>query len=409
MKHTLDIDIINATIVTPEGFAPVHGIDMNHLTVRPDSFMRVRDGWITDIGPMSQYIFHPEMPYHDAGGHALLPGFVDSHTHLLFGGSRAEEFRMRMRGASYMDIMDAGGGINNTVKATRAASEEKLASKARTYLREMKKMGITTTEIKSGYGLDVENEKKMLNAIATLGADPRLPKVVPTFMGAHAIPNEFKGRTDDYVDYIINEMLPQCAPLAEMSDVFCEKGVFTPQQSQRILKAARHHGHSLKIHADEISCLDGALLATSLNAISADHLLHVSPKGIEALASSPTVATLLPLTAFVLKEPYAPARKLIDAGAAVALASDFNPGSCFSFSIPLIIALATLQMGMTLEETITALTLNGAAALGRAHDTGSIEVGKQADFIILKFKDYNFLNYHTGINCVQHTYVMGLK
>lgn len=406
---TLDIDIINATIVTPEGFSAIHGKDMNHLAVRPESYIKVREGWITEIGSMSNYNFLSTTPYHDLRGHALLPGFIDSHTHLLFGGNRAEEFAMRMKGASYMDIMDAGGGINSTVRATREASEEKLIYKAKGYLRDMKKMGITTVEIKSGYGLSAESELKMLKAVQKLSYDPMLPKIVSTFMAAHAVPPEFKGDADGYIDHIIGKMLPQCSQLAEICDVFCEKGVFSIAQSHKLLEAAHNAGMALKIHADEMSCLEGARLAVQLNALSADHLLYVSRDGINDLATSSTVATLLPLTAFVLKEAYAPARKLIDAGAAVALASDFNPGSCFSFSIPLIIAIATLQMGMTLEETITALTINGAAALGRAHDTGTIEVGKQADFIVLKFNDYNYLNYHTGINCVEHTYVMGLK
>lgn len=400
-------DIVNATVVTPLGFGPVHGTAMDKLRVKPKSFIRVRKGIISEIGSMKDY--HGSIRVHrdDLGNRVIMPGFVDSHTHMLFGGYRAEEFRMRMMGASYMAIMNAGGGIQNTVTATRKDKSATLASKFRKFLREMNRLGITTVEVKTGYGLDTATESKMLE-ILNKEAEKHQPilHIVPTYMGAHAIPSEFAGCTDDYVDFLIREQLPLFKDKAGICDVFCEKGVFSINQSLRLLEAARGYGYALKVHADEMSTLGGAQLAVKLGALSADHLLHVSEEGITDLANAPnTVATLLPLTAFVLREPYAPARRLIDSGAAVALASDFNPGSCFSFSIPLIIALATLHMKMTIEETITALTLNGAAALGLANRTGSIEVGKDADFIVLDFKDYNFLPYYTGLNCVARTYV----
>lgn len=300
-----------------------------------------------------------------------------------------------------MEIMKSGGGIQCTVNATRASDEKDLIRNANWLLRRMMKMGVTTVEIKSGYGLDLDTEVKMLRVISSLGKEEGLPDVVATYLGAHAVPSEYKGREREYVDFIIGEVLPEVKELAEFCDIFTEKGVFELEESERLMTAARNMGFRLKFHADEIVQLGGAELAASLGAVSADHLLHISDRGIDALAASDTVATLLPLTAFSLKEEYAPARRLIDAGAAVALATDLNPGSCFSGSIPLTIALACIYMNMSIEETITALTLNGAAAVGRASDIGSLEIGKRADMLMLEFDDYNALPYYVGMNCVR--------
>lgn len=309
-----------------------------------------------------------------------------------------------------MDIMNAGGGIQSTVDATRKASADELLHSLDFFIRRMTEAGVTTVEIKSGYGLDTATERKMLEVIAQ--AKERYAGrigIESTFLGAHAVPREYAGRTAEYTDLIINEMLPEFRGLASNCDVFCERGVFELDDSRRLMEAARALGYNVKFHADEIVQLGGAELAASLGALSADHLLHVSDEGIRALAASGTVATCLPPTAFALREPYAPARKMIDAGCAVALATDLNPGSCFSGSIPLTIALACIYMNMTVEETVTALTLNGAAALGIAHRVGSIEPGKEANFAVLAFDSINFLPYYVAMNCVESTYYKGLK
>ncbi len=342
--------------------------------------------------------------YTDAGGRVAIPGIVDSHTHLVFGGYRPDEFSWRLKGDTYMSIMERGGGIQSTVNATRGCTAEYMAEKADWFLRRMSEMGVTTVEAKSGYGLDLATERRQLEAIRMLAErEDAALNIVSTFLGAHAVPTEYKGRTAEYVDFLIAEMLPEFRGLARCCDVFCEKNVFEIEDSRRLLKAAREQGYALKLHADEIVTLGGAELAAELGALSADHLLHVSDEGVKRMAEAGVVATLLPLTAFALKEPYAPARKFIEAGGAVALATDLNPGSCFSGSIPLTIALACIYMQMTIEETITALTLNGAAALGMAADTGSLERGKRGDVAILEFDNINYLPYYVGMNCVATT------
>lgn len=405
--------ITNANIYTPVGTAGKRGAEMGDILHIEKGGIIIEDGIIRWVGPES------EMPepeghvrdevYMDALGRAVLPGFVDSHTHLVFGGYRPEEFGWRLKGDTYMSIMERGGGIQSTVNATRAASAEELREKAEWYLDEMSAMGVTTVEAKSGYGLDTETEERMLRVIKELAEDPeRKVDVVSTFLGAHAVPKEYKGRTAEYVDLIIKEMLPRFRDMAEFCDIFTEKNVFELEDSRRLLEAAREAGYKLKMHADEIVSLGGAELAADLGAVSADHLLHVSDEGIRRMAESGTVATLLPLTAFALKEEFAPARKFIDAGCAVALATDLNPGSCFSGSIPLTIALACIYMKMSVEETLTALTLNGAAAIDRADRIGTIEAGKQGDVVILHFDTLDALPYYVGMNCVDVTIKNGI-
>lgn len=397
--------IKNATISTPLGRSARKGGQMAHLHTIENGAVIVKDGIITYVGPMSDMpaVENPEnYQVIDAAGRAVLPGFVDSHTHLIFGGYRPDEFEWRLKGDSYMSIMERGGGIQSTVNATRGESVETLAAKAQWFIDRMVRMGVTTVEAKSGYGLDTETELRMLEAIDRLAQDPEQKlKVVATFLGAHAVPKEYAGRTAEYVDMMIAEMLPAAKGEARFCDIFTEKNVFEIEDSRRFLKAAREAGFKLKLHADEIVQLGGAELAAELGAVSADHLLHVSDQGIADMAKAGTVATLLPLTAFTLREPYAPARKFIDGGAAVALATDLNPGSCFSGSIPLTIALACIYMHMSIEETITALTLNGAAAVDLADKTGSIETGKDADIIILNYNNYRMLPYYVGMNCVR--------
>lgn len=392
----------NATVTTPLGRHALKGEAMARLHTLENAAVVAEDGIISYVGPQSEMPkVSGDVNEIDAAGRALLPGFVDSHTHLIFGGFRPDEFEWRLKGDSYMSIMERGGGIQSTVNATRGESVDALAAKASWFIDRMAEMGVTTVEAKSGYGLSSESEVKMLEVIKRLADSPETKaRVVATFMGAHAIPTEFKGRTAEYVDHIIAEMLPKVKDMAVFCDIFTEKNVFELDDSRRLLEAAREYGFKLKMHADEIVSLGGAELAVELGAVSADHLLHVSDAGVRALAGGTTVATLLPLTAFALREPYAPARRLIDGGAAVALATDLNPGSCFSGSIPLTIALACIYMNMSIEETITALTLNGAAALDMADTIGSVEAGKSADMIILDYDNYRMLPYYIDMNCV---------
>lgn len=406
----MNLIIDNARVVTPKGKKALKGGDMALLTEIPEACIVIKEGIISYVGPQK------DMPrleddhlyqHFDAKGNVALPGFVDSHTHLIFGGFRPDEFEWRLKGDSYMSIMERGGGIQSTVNATHAASKKELKAKAGWFLKKMSEMGVTTVEAKSGYGLDFENEEKMLDIISELAGEPdKTVEIVSTFLGAHAIPPDYKGRTSEYVDLLI-EMLPRLKNKAKFCDVFCEKNVFELEDSRRLLEAAAKEGYKLKLHADEIVQLGGAELSADLKAVSADHLLHVSDEGIRKMAEAGVVATLLPLTAFALKEPYAPARKFIDAGCAVALATDLNPGSCFSGSIPLMIALACIYMNMTIEETITALTLNGAAALDLADKIGSLEEGKEGNVAILGSDNYKVLPYYVGMNCVQATIFRG--
>lgn len=402
-----NIIIEHARIVTPVGHEARRGASMAELSVVDDGCVIVTGGIIEYVGPtQGRPATSPDVKYNriDACGNVLLPGFVDSHTHLIFGGFRPDEFEWRLKGDSYMSIMERGGGIQSTVDATRQASQTDLENKAQWFVDRMSEMGVTTVEAKSGYGLDEQTELKMLEAISELaGREGQKADIVATFLGAHAVPREYAGRTGEYVDLIINEMLPKMKGKARCCDVFCEKNVFEIEDSRRLLEAARAMGYALKLHADEIVTLGGGELSAQLKALSADHLLHVSDKGVRDMAEAGVVATLLPLTAFALREPFAPARKFIDSGAAVALATDLNPGSCFSGSIPLTIALACIYMHMSIEETITALTLNGAAALGMADRIGSIEPGKRGDMVMLGCDNYHILPYYVGMNCVKTT------
>lgn len=406
--------IFNARIVTPIGFTARRGAEMSQLRIIENGTVEVTDGIITYVGENrgeSRDGYYQNYWHYNARGHCVLPGFVDSHTHFVFGGERSEEFSWRLKGESYMSIMQRGGGIASTVKATRALNFLKLRSAAEGFLKKMSAMGVTTVEGKSGYGLDRDTELLQLKVMRSLNnSEHKRVDIVSTFLGAHALPEEYKGRGDEYIDFLIDEMLPLIRKddLAECCDVFCEKGVFSVEQSRRLLSAAKEEGFLLKLHADEIVSFGGAELAAELGALSADHLLQASDAGIRAMAEAGVVATLLPLTAFALKEPYARGREMIDAGCAVALATDLNPGSCFSGSIPLTIALACIYMNLSIEETIIALTLNGAAALNRAHRIGSIEVGKQGDFVVLNSDNYHVLPYYIGMNSVAMTIKEGV-
>jgi imidazolonepropionase len=375
---------------------------MRNLDIIADGAVLISDGRIEWVGPTSK--LPPtarEADVIDASGKTVLPGLVDSHTHLIFAGTREDEFEMRLEGVSYQEIAARGGGINATVRRVRAASKQQLIDLALPRLDRMLALGVTTTEAKSGYGLSLADEIKSLEAIADLSRE-HVCDVVPTFLGAHELPPEYRNDREAYLRLVIDQMIPEITRrgLAEFCDVFCEQGVFSVFEGERVLHAAAEHGLKRKLHADEFSPLGGAELAARVGATSADHLLHVTEKGIEGLLEAGTVATLLPGTAFFLGLPYAPARRLIDAGLPVALATDCNPGSSMTENLPLIGTMACTQMKMLPAEVITAVTLNAAAALARSDRIGSIEVGKQADLVIFDVPNFKLIPYHFGANHV---------
>ena len=378
------------------------GRDMNALAIIEDGAIVIEEeriSWVGRTADLTTALDHAEEV--DAKGKVVLPGLIDSHTHLLFAGSREDEFEQRLQGKSYQEIAAAGGGINATVQQVRRASREELKTLARPRLARFLECGVTTIEVKSGYGLSLADELKCLEVIAELNAEGPT-ELVATFLGAHAVPPEFRADREGYLRLLLHEMLPEVARrrLAEFCDVFCDVGAFSLEETDRIFERARELGFQLKVHADELSPLGGAELAARFGARSADHLLCITDSGIEALGRSGTMATLLPGTAFFLGLNYAPARKLIERGLAVALASDCNPGTCPTENLPLIGSMACTQMRMLPAEVVTALTLNAAAALGRADRLGSLEVGKQADLVLFDVPDYRQLFYHFGVNHV---------
>jgi imidazolonepropionase len=392
-------------IVTPIGGSARRGPALGDLTVSADAVVRCEEGRIVFVGDAGdhEHRFDPADEVLEADGGCVLPGFVDPHTHPVWAGSREEEFDRRLRGETYMDIARSGGGINATVRATRAASSEELLATTLDRLDRFVLHGTTTIEAKSGYGLDLETEVRMLEVIRQ--ADRLHPiDLHPTCLAAHEVPLEHRRDPEAWIQRLIEEIHPEIARagLAEAVDVFCEDGVFDLEQTRRLLADADHLGWRIHLHADELTPLGGAELAVELGALSADHLMCVTPEGVSALARSDTVAILLPGTSFFLRSPWAPARSLVDAGCAVALATDCNPGSSPTESMPMILALATLGMGLGVAEAITASTLNAAAALGRADEVGSIEEGKSADLIVLDAPSYHHLVYHYGVNPVRH-------
>ncbi len=344
----------------------------------------------------------------DAEGSVVTPGFVDSHTHPLFGKTREEEFAMRAAGADYEAIAAAGGGILNSVRRTRLASDETIRKNMERHLARMLSCGTTTVETKSGYGLDMESELRCLRLGAQAAADSPVT-VEHTFMGAHEVPEEFQGRADDYIDYLIETVNPAVMEqgIAKWVDIFCEKGVFTPEQSRKYLEKSAEQGFKLRIHADEFHDTDGTRVAVETGAASADHLLSISDANIELIAESNTVATLLPGTALFLNKPFPPGRKLLDAGATVAIATDFNPGSCFCDSMPLIVSLAVCQCGFTVEEALAAATAGGAAALGLSGIKGGLAPGCDADIVIWDCEDYRAIPYNLGVPAIDAVYCAG--
>jgi len=387
------IIIKNASeLVTCRGNGPKHGKSMSDIGMIKNGCVVIENDTIEDVGTNEDILKkynQEEYKIIDASNKAVLPGFIDSHTHLIFGGYRADEFSWRLKGDSYMSIMERGGGITSSVRSTRNTSLDEFIELGKKRLDKFMAMGVTTVESKSGYGLDHNTEIRQLEAMKILN-EIHPVDVVPTFLGPHSVLPEYKGKEDEFIDYMIDVMKYAAEnKLAEFADIFCEKNVFSVEQSRKFLIEAKKMGLKLKIHADE------------MGSTSADHLLQASDEGIKMLSESSTVATLLPATAFCLKEHYARARHMIDSGCAVSLATDFNPGSCFTNSIPLVIALAALNMNMSIEEIITALTINAAAAVGRSHITGSIEKGKKADIIILEYPSIHFLPYHAAVNIVE--------
>ena len=392
-------------VVSPTGLTARRGEALGHPYVAYDAVIRCEGELIAFIGDSEDHdlLFPPAEQILDVDGSCIVPGFVDPHTHPVFAGSREDEFNRRLRGSSYMDIAAEGGGINSTVRATRAATSEELLSGTLTRLDTFLRHGTTTIEAKSGYGLDLETEIRMLEVIREANlAHP--VDLVPTCLAAHEVPPEHRDDPEVFVRRLIEEIHPEIARrgLAQAVDVFCEKGVFNIEQTRAILADAASFDWRIHLHADELTPLGGAELAVELDALSADHLVHVSGDGIRALAGSPTVAVLLPGTSFFLRSAFAPAREMVAAGCAIAVATDCNPGSSPTESMPTILALACLMMGLTVEEALTAATLNAAAAVGRASEIGSIEVGKRADLTILNGPTHHHLVYNFGVNPVRH-------
>ena len=407
MKATLIVKNA-AQVVTSEGasLAPLTGEKQGQIRVIENGAVAVNGQEIVAVGTTAELEQKIETDAAtrvvDACGQVVLPGLVDPHTHVVFGGSREHEFSLKLEGVPYLEILARGGGILSSVEMTRAATEDELVAAGIKYCRQMLAQGTTTAEAKSGYGLSTEAELKTLRAIHQV--DRAQPvDLVPTFLGAHAVPKEYKDEPDRYLDLVVNEMLPRVVEdkLARYCDVFCEKGVFSVEQSRRVLKAAREMGLELKMHADEIVPLGGAELAAELGAVSADHLLVISDEGIRRMAEEGVIAVILPGTTFYLREDhYAPGRKMIEAGVPVALATDFNPGSSPNNNLQLIINIASLYLRMTPAEVINAITINSAHAVGRAAEVGSLEAGKKADLVLFDAPNYDYLAYRYGTNLV---------
>ncbi len=414
MSKAVDLIVQGAgQLLTMAGNGPRAGKAMGLLGLISDGAVAVADGLVVDVGTTSEVNEAYRAPRRIvAGGRVVLPGLIDAHTHVVFGGSRHEEFEQRIAGATYLEIMAAGGGIMSTVRATRACSAAELAEDARPRLARMLAHGTTTAEAKTGYGLTTEDELKCLQATEELNASQPL-ELVPTFLGAHAVPQEYAGRADDYVDLVIDDMLPAVQDWASsrqdgdaqslpFCDAFCDEGAFSLEQTRRILEAAKDAGLALKVHADEFARLGAAQLAADLRAVSADHLLCTQAEEVRALAEAGTIAVLLPGTPFGLGlQDYANARSMIDARLPVALGSDLNPGTCYCESMPFIMALACRFMHMTPAEAIVAGTVNAAHAVGRGKDLGCLQPGFAADLLILDAQDYRHLAYRFGTNLMR--------
>ena len=385
-------------LATPTGKTAKAGEAQGQIDIKKNVSIFIEDDKISDIvdgklpdGGADEIV--------DANGSLVTPGLVDAHTHLIFGGWRQNELGMKLHGVTYLEILTQGGGILSTVRSTRAASEEELVAKAKLALDEMLSLGVTTVEAKSGYGLTTEDEMKALRAIRELNNSHDID-LAATFLGAHAVPQEYKDNREEYIRLLCEEMIPQVAKeeLAQFCDVFCETGVFTAEESKRILEAGKRNGLFPKIHADEIDPIGGSQLAGEIGAISAEHLIVCPPEGIASMAAGGTIACLLPATSFYLGATFAPARDMVNAGVPIAMASDFNPGSCPSFNLQFVMNLGCLKYRLTPEEALTAVTLNAAAAIKRSETIGTIEQGKQADLVIWDAPDLDYIFYRMGSN-----------
>ena len=390
------------------------GPEAQDLSLIKDGAIVVKNGIIKDIGTSSEILAKYDKEevgeYFDVEGRAILPGFVDPHTHAVFIGTREKEFKMRLEGKSYLEILKAGGGILSTTKMVKEASLTSLVDTLKKRIDIFYEWGTTTLEIKSGYGLSYDDEIKQLEALKVVN-DEGYADIVPTFLGAHAIPVEYKNNKEAYIDIIVNEMIPEIAKkgLARFIDVFCETGVYTPEETRLILKKGIEYGLKAKMHADEIDAIGCTELAGEFGVVSCDHLLKITDAGMRAMKKGNTIAVLLPGTAFSLRETYAPAKRIIDNGIPIAVATDCNPGSSYTESMPMIITLSVLEMGISPEMAITSATLNAAYAVGVGDKVGSLDIGKKADFIVLKEDSYLFIPYHYGVNPIFATYKNGKR
>ena len=383
-------------LATPRGAGPKKGPEQGKIELLKDAWVLMEGGSVAQVGtgpaPAADQVI-------DAQGSLVTPGLVDAHTHLIFGGWRQNELGMKLHGKTYLEIQNAGGGIQSTTNATRQSTEEELTQKAARALDEMMHFGVTTCEAKSGYGLATEHELKALQVIKNLN-DRHHMDIVATFMGAHLVPAEYKANRAEYIRLVCEEMMPKVKEqgIAKYCDVFCEADTFTVEESRQVLEAGLKYGLRPKIHADEIEAIGGSVLAGEIGAISAEHLIVCPPEGIESMARGGVVACLLPATSFYLGATFAPARDMVNAGVPVAMATDFNPGSCPCLNLQFVINLGCLKYKLTPEEVLTAVTLNAAAAIDRASQVGSVEPGKQGDLVIWDAPDLDYICYRMGSN-----------
>ena len=406
----------NARVFTPQmSPRPAAGAEQAKIARYDEGALYAEDGLIWSVGceaDVRSFLTArgaEDIEEYNCGGACMIPGFIDPHTHICFAARRENEFLMRLEGKSYLEILAAGGGILSSVNAVKATGEDELFEATSENVLSALNYGTTTMEVKSGYGLNTAEELKMLRVIGRLAEETPLD-IVPTFMGAHAVPPEYKCDPDKYVDVIVNEMLPAVKEqgIARACDVFCETGVFTVAQSRRILLTARELGFALRIHADEVADTGGAALAAELGTMSAEHLLAAHLDNLAKMARAGVIANVLPATAYSLRKPYADARRMIELGVPVALASDCNPGSCFCESMPFVFGLAVMNMGLTVNEALVGCTLNAAWSVGLADKVGSLETGKQADFLLLDGDSPAVLAYHAGVSPVMEVYKKGV-